>query len=114
MNGSQSIEDSHSMSYLSGAEPGLIAKIIFLFSHRLIFGPFFCQSSFKLHFSLPIVIPRHLRYVYDEYLFVTETLSTPTITELPLMECQDLLIPTRSNACVASIDLGLKSHPNNC
>ena len=47
------------------------------------------------------------------YLFVTDTLSTPTITEPPSVECQDLLIPTRSNACVARIDLGLKSHPND-
>ena len=47
------------------------------------------------------------------YLFVTDTLSTPTTTEPPSMECQDLLIPTRSNACVARIDLGLKSHPND-
>ena len=29
------------------------------------------------------------------YLFVTDTLSTPTITETPWVECQDLLIPTR-------------------
>ena len=28
------------------------------------------------------------------------------------MECQNLLIATRSNACVASINLGLKSYPN--
>ena len=28
------------------------------------------------------------------YLFVTDTLSTPTITEPPSVECQDLLIPT--------------------
>ena len=47
------------------------------------------------------------------YLFVTDTLSTPTITEPPLMECQDLLILTRSNVCVARIDLCLKSHPND-
>ena len=47
------------------------------------------------------------------YLFVTDTLSTPTITEPPSVECQDLLIPTRLNACVARIDLGLKSHPND-
>ena len=36
------------------------------------------------------------------YLFVTDTLSTPTITEPPSMECQDLLITTRLNACVYS------------
>ena len=47
------------------------------------------------------------------YLFVTDTLSTLTITDPPSVECQDLLIPTRSNACVARIDLGLKSHPND-
>ena len=46
-------------------------------------------------------------------LFETDTLSTPTITEPSSVECQDLLIPTRSNACVARIDLGLKSHPND-
>ena len=47
------------------------------------------------------------------YLFVTDTLSTPTIAEPPSVECQDPLIPTRWNACVARIDLGLKSHPND-
>ena len=39
-------------------------------------------------------------------LFVTDTLSTPTITEPPSVERQDLFIPTRSNACVARVDLG--------
>ena len=38
------------------------------------------------------------------YLFVTDTLNT--ISEPPSVECQDLLIPTRSNTCVARIDLG--------
>ena len=33
--------------------------------------------------------------------------------ESPLVECQDLLIPTSSNACVARIDFDLKSYPNN-
>ena len=47
------------------------------------------------------------------YLYVTDTLSTTTILETRSVECQDLLIPTRSNASVARIDLGLKSHPNN-
>ena len=47
------------------------------------------------------------------YLFVTDTLSTSTITEPPSVKCQHLLIPTRSSACVARIDLGLKSNPND-
>ena len=49
--------------------------------------------------------------LHAEHLFITNTLSTPTITEPPSVECQDLLIPTRSNACLARKDLGLKSHP---
>ena len=46
--------------------------------------------------------------------FVSDLLSTLAILEPPLVECQDLLIPTRSYACVARIDLGLKSNPNDC
>ena len=52
-------------------------------------------------------------HVHAGYLFVTDTLSTPTITEPPSIKCQDLLIQTRWNACVARIDLGLKSHPSD-
>ena len=39
------------------------------------------------------------------YLFVSDTLSTPTITEPSSVECQDLLIPHRNeiNACVVGI-----------
>ena len=46
--------------------------------------------------------------------FVTRTFSTPTISAPPSVECKDLLIPTRLNACAARIDLGLKSHLNDC
>ena len=45
--------------------------------------------------------------------FVTDTLLSSTISEPPSVECQHLLIPTRSNACVAKIDLDLKSQPND-
>ena len=48
--------------------------------------------------------------LHARYLFVTDTLSTQTITSV---EWQDLLIPTRLNACIARIDLGLKSHSSD-
>ena len=80
------------------AEPGPNAKINCRFSHRHIFGHFLVfQSSFKLHFSLPNFIPA-IYALHAGYLFETDTLSTPTISEAPSVECQDLLIPTRSNA----------------
>ena len=41
------------------------------------------------------------------YLFVSDTLSTPTITEPPSVEYQDLLVPTRLTACVTKIKLRL-------
>ena len=52
-------------------------------------------AYFLAHFLLLAIYALH-----DGYLFATDTLSTPTITEPPSVECQDLLIPTRSNACV--------------
>ena len=55
-----------------------------LFSHHHIFGHFLVfQSSFKLHFSLPTFIPRYLRFTCCAgYLFVTDTVSTPTSNSL--------------------------------
>ena len=38
--------------------------------------------------------------VHAGYLFVSDALSTPTITEPPSLECQDLLIPHRSRSKV--------------
>ena len=97
-------------AYLGRAEPGPNAKINCLFSHCHIF---YIRALYGLSiiflvafFLLPTFIPRHLSYVHARYLFVTDTLLTPTITEPPSVECQELLTPTRSNACVARIDLG--------
>ena len=70
----------------------------FLFSHHHLFGAqsflfFLCQSySFFL-------CPHIFIFIYTVHagcLYVTDTLSTPTITEPPSVECQDLLIPHRS------------------
>ena len=69
-------------------------------------------SSFKLHFSLPTSSPHHLRNVHAGYLFVTDTLPISTIMEPPSVECQDFLIPTRSNSYSARINLRLKTHLN--
>ena len=64
-------------------------------------------------FVLPTFISSHLRFVHVGFLFVTDSLSTSTITEPPSAECQERLIPTRSKSCVARIDLGFKTHSNN-
>ena len=49
-------------------------------------------SSFKLHFSCPLLFLA-IYALHAGYLFVIDTLPTPTITEPPSVECQDLLIP---------------------
>ena len=101
-------------AYLGRAEPGPNAKINCLFSHRNIFGHFLnFQSSINCVLPCPLLFLA-ICALHAGYLFVTDTLSTPTIAKPPSVECQDLLIPTRSYACVARIDLGLKSHPNDC
>ena len=51
---------------------------------------FYIAFFFSHFYSSPL---EHARY-----LFVTDTLSTPTVMEPPSMECQDLFIPTISNA----------------
>ena len=65
----------------------------FLFSHHHLFGAqsflFFLCHSFFLCAHIIIFIYT----VHDGCLYVTDTLSTPTITEPPSVKCQDLLIP---------------------
>ena len=75
--------------------------------------PFLSFWSFQVLIFLAQFYSSSFTLLHAGYLFVTDTLSTPTITEPPSVEFQDLLIPTRSNVCVARIDLGLKSHPND-
>ena len=102
-----------SQPYLGKAEPGTNAMINCLFSHHHIFRHFLVFNHLSICiFPYPLLFLA-IYALHAGYLFVTDTLSTPTITESPSVECQDLLIPTRSNACVARIDLGLKSHPND-
>ena len=96
-------------------EPGPTAKINCLFSHCHIFGPFLVfWSSFQVTFFLANFYASSFTLCMLGICFVTDTLSTPTILVPYSLECQDPLIPTRFNACVATIDLGLKSHPNDC
>ena len=65
-------------------------------------SPFFSfDYLFKLHFSLPTFIPCHLLCAW--WVSVCDWHSLNTIS----MECWDILVPTRSNACVARIDVGL-------
>ena len=59
----RSLSDELPTWAMGRAEPGPNAKINCLFSLRHIFGHFLVfQSSFKLHFSLPTFLPRHLRF----------------------------------------------------
>ena len=66
----------------------------FLFSHHHLFG---AQSFFFLCHSYSFFLFSHIfLFIYTVHagcLYVTDTLSTPTITEPPSVECQDLLIP---------------------
>ena len=80
------------------------------------FPTFIYSGSIISFLSLSIIFiflcPHIFIFIYTVHagcLYVTDTLSTPTITELPLMECQDLLIPI---ACVARIHLGLVKVPS--
>ena len=105
-------------AYLGRAEPGPYAKINCLLSHHQINIPALSCLSILSSFSncifpCPLLFLLPIYALNAGYLLVTDTLSTPTITEPPSVECQDLLIPTRSNACVARIDLGFKSNPND-
>ena len=59
------------------------------------------QSSFRLH--LVAHSPFLLVICFDD------AISTLTITEPSLLECEDFLIPTRSNACVARKYFSFKS-----
>ena len=75
---------------------------------------FFLSFNHLLNFIFPCSLLFLTIYtLHAGYLCVTDTLSTPSNMEPPSEECQDLLIPTRSNACVARIDLSLTSHPND-
>ena len=59
----------------------------FLSFNHLSYCIFPCPLIFLAIYAL------HARYLFG-YLFVTDILSTPTITESPSVECQDLLIST--------------------
>ena len=92
--------------------------------HNPISKQFNCLFFPSFHIQALSYLSRHLflAHFYSSPLMlcaccvsvsVTDTVSTRTVTEPPSVECQDLLIPTRLNACVARKDLSLKSHLNN-
>ena len=69
--------------------------VYFLFSNHHLFG---VQSFlfFLCHSYSFFLCPNIFIFIYTVHagcLYVTNTLSTPTITEPPSVECQDLLIP---------------------
>ena len=75
----------------------------FLFSHHHLFG---AQSFlfFLCHSYSFFLCPHIFIFIYTVHagcLYVTGTLSTPTIMEPPSVECQDLLIPCQ-NECMCS------------
>ena len=68
----------------SSFPPSFIQARAFLFFLCHSYSFFLCPHIFIFIFT-----------VHAGYLYVTDTLSTPTITEPPLEECQDLLIPCK-------------------
>ena len=103
-------------AYLGRVDAGPNAKINCLFSHRHIFGHFLVfQSFFKLHFSLPTFILRHLRFTcwvsvcywhcLNTYYFRTNFVGVPGSFNSDHVKCICYF--------VARIDIGLKSHPND-
>ena len=82
-------------AYLGRTEQGHMFMVNFLFSHHHLFGLNYIFSFFVIHILI-FLCPHIFIFIFTVHagcLYVTDTLSTPTITEPPSVECQDLLIP---------------------
>ena len=67
--------------------------INFLFSHHEFFGHFSFFFIIKISFPIAhVYIFTGSFTVYAGYVYITDILSIPTITEVPSVECKDLWI----------------------